>query len=97
MNDALGIDKMNDLHNNNKVWFIEGTAEGIAGADERLKRAIGKADQTGIDTTKLDALASRANALLNGASWSGDDLDYDAGYVMVKYIDKVARFKSCNG
>ncbi|WP_278523373.1 flagellinolysin [Clostridium cochlearium] len=90
MNDALGIDKMNDLHKNNKVWFIEGTAEGIAGADERLKRVIGKPDQSGIDTTKLNSLASRANALLNGATWKGDDLDYAAGYVMVKYIKEEA-------
>lgn len=84
MNSAFGIAKMNDLHHNNKVWFIEGTAEGIAGADERLKRIIGNG--AGIDNGKLNALATRANNLLNGAAWQGTDEDYSAGYVIIKYI-----------
>ncbi|KGN03421.1 hypothetical protein Z969_00165 [Clostridium novyi A str. 4570] len=90
MNDALGIDKMNDLHKNNKVWFIEGTAEAMAGADERVKNVIGNVGQTDIDTGKLDSLTTRADALLNGATWSGSDEDYAAGYLMVKYISKEA-------
>ena len=90
MNDALGLDKMNDLHNHNKVWFIEGTAEAMAGADERVKNVIGNAGQTGIDAGKLNSLTTRAETLLNGASWSGSDEDYAAGYLMVKYISKEA-------
>ncbi|KGN01847.1 flagellinolysin [Clostridium botulinum] len=88
MNDALGLDKMNDLHKNNKVWFVEGTAEAMAGADERVKGVIGNNTQTAIDNTKVSNLATRADALLNGASWSGSDEDYAAGYLMVKYISK---------
>lgn len=87
MNDALGIKNMNDLHKNNKVWFVEGTAEGISGADERLKRIIG--DGTGIIDVQLNNLATRAADLLNGAKWNGDDIDYSAGYAIVKYINKV--------
>ncbi|KEH88343.1 hypothetical protein Z965_04930 [Clostridium novyi A str. BKT29909] len=90
MDDALGIDKMNDLHNHNKVWFIEGTAEAMAGADERVKKVIGNPGQTGIDSGKLKSLTARADALLNGASWNGSDEDYAAGYLMVKYISKEA-------
>ncbi|KEI16196.1 flagellinolysin [Clostridium haemolyticum] len=86
MNDALGIDKMNDLHDKNKLWFIEGTAEAMAGADERVKDIIGNDTQTGIDNTKLSKLATRADALLNGVSWNSSDEDYAAGYLMVKYI-----------
>lgn len=64
MNDAFGIPKMNDLHSGNKVWFIEGTAEGIAGADERLKNVIGTTGA--IDNAKVTDLINRANDLLNG-------------------------------
>ncbi|QZY54298.1 flagellinolysin [Crassaminicella profunda] len=84
MNDAFGATKMNDLHDNNKVWFIEGTAEGIAGADERVKNVIGTSGAS--DNTKVDKLISRAKDLLGGAEWKGTDEDYAAGYVIVKYL-----------
>lgn len=86
MDDALGVSKMNDFHDNNGVWFIEGTAEFIPGADERLKQVIGNG--SGIDSTKLANLISRGVDLLNGAAWSGDDQDYSAGYIIVKYINQ---------
>ncbi|MCT4509069.1 MAG: flagellinolysin [Tepidibacter sp.] len=87
MNDTFGVAKMNDLHTNNAVWFIEGTAEFIPGADGRLKKVIGDLGQTGIDNTKLDTLVNRATDLLNGAVWSGSDTDYSAGYVISKFLD----------
>lgn len=88
MDDALGVVKMNDFHSNNAVWFVEGTAEFIPGADERLKQVIGNLTGTAIDNTRLDNLINRALALLNGATWSGNDQDYSAGYIIVKYIDE---------
>ncbi|MCT4508868.1 MAG: flagellinolysin [Tepidibacter sp.] len=81
------------------TWFMEGTAEGIAGADERLKNVIGKDDQSGINTTKLDALVDRAYELLDGKEWdaSGDDkaqMEYAAGYAMLKFIASTANDNS---
>ncbi|GKX67205.1 flagellinolysin [Inconstantimicrobium mannanitabidum] len=87
MDEVLGATKMNDMHTNNALWFVEGTAEFTSGADERLKSVIGKSDQTGIDTTKMNSLISRANDLLNGAAWNGDDQDYSAGYLITKYVE----------
>lgn len=88
MDDVLGIAKMNDFHNNNAVWFVEGTAEFLQGADERLKSSIGNSSMSGIDAVRLDNLVNRAVALLNGATWSGSSDDYSAGYLIVKYLDK---------
>ncbi|MCY6483674.1 flagellinolysin [Clostridium aestuarii] len=85
MDDALGINKMNDLHANNKVWFIEGTAEFIPGADDRLKSVVGTAGS--IDDTKVTNLVNRAKDLLDGANWTGSDEDYAAGYVITKFLD----------
>jgi flagellin len=82
MNDALGIDKMNTM----AKWFVEGTAEFMVGADERLKQVIGNSSQTGIDATKQATLISRASNLLGGAAWVGDDMDYAAAYVITKYM-----------
>ncbi|OPJ62915.1 flagellinolysin [Clostridium oryzae] len=87
MDDALGVNKMNDFHYNNAVWFVEGTAEFIPGADERLKQVVGNSMQTGIDDGKVSNLVDRAVELLNGAEWHGDDVDYSAGYIIVKYIN----------
>lgn len=87
MNDVLGIAKMNDFHTNNALWFVEGTAEFIQGADERLKSEIYNSTASGIDNTKLDSLISRAKDLLNGAVWSGSSKDYAAGYLATKYLD----------
>lgn len=86
MDDGLGISKMNSMHSGNKVWFIEGTAEFIAGADERLKNALGTSGA--MDGAKVAGLVTRASDLLNGAAWSGSDEDYAAGYVIVKYLNE---------
>lgn len=80
MDDALGVSKMNSM----PTWFVEGSAEFIAGADERVKNLI--SNGTGADAGKVTDLINRASALLNGAAWSGDDKDYAAGYIIVKYM-----------
>jgi flagellin len=78
MNDAFGT-KTRTMQS----WFKEGTAEFIQGADERLKRVLGGSSA---NPTKITDLANRAKALLDGAEWEGDDLDYAAGYMISKYI-----------
>ena len=82
MDDALGTDKMNTM----PTWFVEGTAEFMAGADERVKNLIGNAGGTAADPTKVTALINRASALLGGSTWASNDEDYAAGYVIVKYM-----------
>ncbi|MGK0466304.1 flagellinolysin [Clostridium sp.] len=81
MDSALGA-KMNTI----PTWFAEGTAEFIGGADERLKNIIGNAGSTGIDAARSASLISRASDLLGGAAWTGDDMDYSAGYIITKYM-----------
>lgn len=85
MNADFGATKINSIHSGNGVWFLEGAAEFIHGADERLKSIIGTAGT--IDATKVSGLASRATDLLNGAVWNGDDKDYSAAYVIFKYLE----------
>lgn len=82
MDDALGANKMNTM----PTWFVEGTAEFIAGADERVKNLIKDVSGTGADAGKVTELINRASSLLGGAAWNGDDKDYSAGYIIVKYL-----------
>lgn len=85
MDEDFGVTKINEIHAGNGVWFLEGSAEFIQGADERLKQVIGT---TGVlDNTKVDSLIDRATDLLNGAVWTGDNQDYSAAYVIMKYMD----------
>ncbi|MGN7175974.1 flagellinolysin [Cytobacillus sp. SAFR-174] len=56
------------------TWFIEGTAEFIAGADERLK-----ADSS--NGTNFASLKSQID------SWESTSADYSAAYAAVKYLD----------
>lgn len=54
----------------NDVWFIEGAAEFIYGADERI------AQEGGWSNVAADALQS----------WGGTTLDYASGYAAVRYL-----------
>lgn len=85
MDEDFGVTKINEIHAGNGVWFLEGSAEFIHGADERLKQVIGTAGV--IDNTKVDSLITRATNLLNGAVWVGNDQDYSAAYVIMKYME----------
>ena len=73
-------------------WFVEGTAEFIPGADERLLSHIGDGSG-GIDQDALNDLQDRAVELLEGSgpgfgnSPEGTSFDYAAGYAITKYID----------
>lgn len=85
MDQDFGGTKFNEIYYGNGIWFIEGSAEFMHGADERLKIDIGSFGT--IDNAKGDALVSRAEDLLNGAAWAGSSLDYSAGYTIMKYLD----------
>lgn len=82
MNNQFGMSKMGNM----PVWFSEGSAEFIHGADERVKASImydGK-----IDDGYLQYVIDRGVSLLNNEGWNSDSDDYSAGYIIMKYIDK---------
>jgi flagellin len=57
------------------TWFIEGTAEFIAGADERLENDLAWAGND------FEALKDNIDA------WDSTSADYSASYAAVKYLD----------
>lgn len=67
-------------------WFIEGTAEFIHGADERLNGDI-----------YWSGKASVINSIGDGTdnTWGGESIDYSAGYVAVRYLHD--RIKDAGG
>jgi flagellin len=79
---AILADQMGDNYYDMPTWLKEGTAEFVHGADERLK--------IDVDANGLNAVLARASALMGGATWNGDSLDYSASYLAVKYMDSLA-------
>lgn len=69
---ALMADQMGDDFYDMPTWFKEGTAEFIHGADDR------------VESVGVAAARTRAKALVAGAAWNGDSLDYAASYIAVK-------------
>ncbi len=65
---------------NTPLWFKEGMAEFIHGGDERLKSSM----LSGSSVTDL------INGI-SGESWTGSSDDYAAGYLMVRYLDRLAQ------
>jgi flagellin len=65
---------------NNQQWFLEGTAELIHGADERLYADIGGA-APGI----ANVMAKVADW---GVSWDGTSAAYSAAYAGMRYLDE---------
>ncbi|MBD2857656.1 flagellinolysin [Spongiibacter sp. KMU-158] len=62
-----------------QTWFLEGAAEFIHGADERLSSAINSIGAAG--------LATIAAEFGNGAgSWGGESDDYSAAYTAVRFL-----------
>ncbi|MGJ4748926.1 hypothetical protein ACQV5M_21365, partial [Leptospira sp. SA-E8] len=61
------------------VWFVEGTAEFIHGADERV---LG--DSFGDNGAAIQAIAAGFAAA--PGSWGGTSTDYSAGYLAVRYL-----------
>ncbi|MFJ8247278.1 DUF5048 domain-containing protein [Peribacillus asahii] len=86
MNNQFGMDKIQNMPD----WFLEGCAEFLHGADERLKLSI---MEDGVVTdSKASQMVNRCVSMLRDNTWSGASDDYSAGYVIMKYIDKKILF-----
>jgi len=60
-------------------WFVEGAAEFIHGADERVSGDIAAA-AGGSQDAKIDAVVDEI------AGWSNTSVDYSAGYIATRYL-----------
>ena len=60
-------------------WFVEGAAEFIHGADDRVAIDIANA-AGGSQDAKIDAVVDDI------ASWAGTSADYSAGYIATRYL-----------
>ncbi|HBV21665.1 MAG TPA: flagellinolysin [Nitrosomonas sp.] len=60
-------------------WFLEGAAEFIHGADERLQSSINNVGVVGV-------MAQAANFGSAGGAWSGSSDEYSAAYAAVGYM-----------
>ncbi|SDY61893.1 flagellinolysin [Tindallia californiensis] len=75
------------------IWFNEGTAEFIHGADERLMNNIyansGAISVPMSEAEKNTGLQAVIDAIGNGndSDWNSTSLDYSAAYVAVRYLD----------
>jgi flagellin len=61
------------------LWFVEGAAEFIHGADERVVADVAAA-AGGTQAAKIDAVVDDI------ASWGSTSADYSAGYIGVRYL-----------
>jgi flagellin len=75
------------IFSNNQVFFLEGTAELVQGADERLYGDIG-GSTAGISNV-MGKVADW------GTTWGGTSADYSAGYAGMRYLD--AQIKAAGG
>lgn len=82
MNNSFGMSKIDSLPN----WFLEGSAEFLHGADERVKTSI--VEDGAISDVYLNYIINRGEELLNNGFWNSDSDDYSASYIIMKYIDK---------
>lgn len=79
------------------TWFIEGTAEFVHGADERLKGSIYTMGGGSLNPANLDAgVLAVVNKMGTGseADWGSTSNDYSAAYLAVRYLDKQIRLNS---
>lgn len=76
------------------TWFIEGTAEFVHGADERLKGSIYTMGGGSLNPANLDAgVAAVVNKMGTGSEgdWGSTSDDYSAAYLAVRYLDTQIR------
>jgi flagellin len=66
---------------NNQQFFMEGTAELIRGADDRLYADIG-----GAGGANIAAVVAKAGSW--GTSWDGTSASYSAAYAGMRYLDQ---------
>lgn len=73
-----------------QTWFLEGSAEFIHGADERLQSSISSIGIGGV-------MAKAATFGSGGASWGGTSDDYSAAYTAVRYLHQVIKDNGGSG
>ncbi|MBS0424869.1 MAG: flagellinolysin [Proteobacteria bacterium] len=71
-------------------WFMEGAAEFIHGADERLQSSISSVGVGGV-------MARAATFGSAGAAWGGTSDDYSAAYAAVRYLHQVIKDNGGSG
>lgn len=71
-------------------WFMEGAAEFIHGADERLQSSISSVGIGGV-------MARAATFGSAGAAWGGTSDDYSAAYAAVRYLHQVIKDNGGSG
>jgi flagellin len=76
------------FHANNQQFFMEGTAELMRGADDRLYSDIG-----GAGGANIAAVVGKAASW--GTSWDGSSAAYSAAYAGMRYLD--AQIKAAGG
>ena len=73
-----------------QTWFMEGSAEFIHGADERLQSSISSVGIGGV-------MAKAATFGSAGAAWGGTSDDYSAAYSAVRYLHQVIKDNGGSG
>ena len=86
MDRSMNIGSMLDPANNQR-WFLEGAAEFIHGADERLQGSIGSVGVAGV--------MARAATFTSAGTWGGTSDDYSAAYSAVRFLHQ--KIKSMGG
>lgn len=71
-------------------WFMEGAAEFIHGADERLQSSISSVGVGGV-------MARAATFGSAGAAWGGTSDDYSAAYAAVRYLHQAIKDNGGSG
>lgn len=89
MNATMNVGSM---HANNQQFFLEGTAELIHGADERLYADLWRLGNGTPDDGIADVMAKVADW---GSSWDGSSEAYSAAYAGMRYLD--AEIKAAGG
>jgi len=79
---AVMFDQTDTSGGNIDTWFMEGAAEFIHGADERVS-----GDAAGFAINKSTSLAATVDLT---AAWGGGSADYSVGYLAVRYIHDIA-------
>lgn len=71
------------FHANNQVFFMEGTAELMHGADERVAADIAA---NGGGATGINAIMAKVDDW--GSGWDGSSAAYSASYMGMRYLDQ---------
>ena len=74
------------MFTNNEEWFMEGTAEFIHGADERLVADIAA---NGGGVAGANAIAAVGSTF--GVAWGGASIDYSAAYAATRFLHEAVQ------